>query len=105
MKLNAFFPKGGSRTYHLVNKILCAALIEVRSCDPFRILSEKLIDQDLKTFYRKLMISEAHHYTLFLKLARKYSVQKEKVDYKWKSLLEFEAELIKKIGNKEFIHG
>ena len=105
LKLNAFFPKGGSRTDHLVNKLLCAALIEARSCERFRILSEKLNDQDLKNFYRKLMISEAHHYTLFLKLARKYSDEKEKVDDKWKSLLEFESELIKKLGNKEFIHG
>ena len=46
------------------------------------------------------MISEAHHYTLFLKLARKYSDEKEKVDDKWKSLLEFEAELIKNLGIK-----
>ena len=51
------------------------------------------------------MISEAHHYTLFLKLARKYSDEKEKINDKWKSLLEFEAELIKKLGNKKFIHG
>ena len=105
LKLIAFFPKGGSRIEHLVNKLLYAALIEARSCERFRILSEKLNDQYLKNFYRKLMISEAHHYTLFLKLARKYSVEKEKVDDKWKSLLAFEAELIKKLGNKEFIHG
>ena len=105
LKLIAFFPKGGSRIDHLVNKLLCAALIEAMSCERFRILSEELDDQDLKNFYRKLMISEAHHYTLFLKLARKYSDEKEKVDDKWKSLLEFEAELIKKLGNKEFIHG
>ena len=105
LKLIAFFPKGGSRIDHLVNKLLCAALIEAMSCERFRILSEELDDQDLKNFYRKLMISEAHHYTLFLKLARKYSDEKEKVNDKWKSLLEFEAELIKKLGNKKFIHG
>ena len=105
LKLIAFFPKGGSRIEHLVNKLLCAALIEARSCERFRILSEELDDQDLKNFYRKLMISEAHHYTLFLKLARKYSDEKEKINDKWKSLLEFEAELIKKLGNKKFIHG
>ena len=105
LKINSFFPKGGSRIDHLVNKLLCAALIEARSCERFRILSEKLKDKDLKVFYRKLMISEAHHYTLFLKLARKYSDKKEKVDAKWESLLDFEGELIKKLGKKEFIHG
>ena len=51
------------------------------------------------------MISEAHHYTLFLKLARKYSDKKEKVDAKWESLLNYEGQLIKKLGKKEFIHG
>ena len=105
LKLNSFFPKGGSRIDHLVNKLLCAALIEARSCERFRILSEKLNDKDLKAFYRKLMISEAHHYTLFLKLARKYSDKKEKVDAKWNSLLNFEGDLIKKLGKKELIHG
>ena len=105
LKLNSFFPKGGSRIDHLVNKLLCAALIEARSCERFQILSKKLNDKDLKKFYRKLMISEAHHYTLFLKLARKYSDKKEKVESKWKSLLDFEGDLIKKLGKKELIHG
>ena len=105
LKLNSFFPKGVSRIDHLVNKLLCAALIEARSCERFRILSEKLNDKVLKSFYRKLMISEAHHYTLFLKLARKYSEKKEKVDEKWKSLLDFEGDFIKKLGIKETIHG
>ena len=105
LKLNSFFPKGGSRIDHLVNKLLCAALIEARSCERFQILSKKLNDKDLKKFYRKLMISEAHHYTLFLKLARKYSDKKEKMESKWKSLLDFEGDLIKKLGKKELIHG
>ena len=105
LRLISFFPKGGSRIDHLVNKLLCAALIEARSCERFQILSKKLNDKDLKKFYRKLMISEAHHYTLFLKLARKYSDKKEQVESKWKSLLDFEGDLIKKLGKKELIHG
>ncbi len=66
-----FFPKGGSKNDHLIHKLLCAALIEARSCERFRILSEELEDTKLRSFYRKLMISEAHHYTLLLKLAKK----------------------------------
>ena len=98
LKLHSFFPKGGSRNDHLIHKLLYAALIEARSCERFRILSEKLEDKKLCSFYRKLMISEAQHYTLFLKLARKYTDIKEKVDQKWQSLLEFEGELIKDLG-------
>ena len=105
LKLHSFFPKGGSRNDHLIHKLLYAALIEARSCERFRILSEKLEDKKLCSFYRKLMISEAQHYTLFLKLARKYTDIKEKVDQKWQSLLEFEGKLIKKLGKKESIHG
>ena len=103
--MHQFFPKGGSRINQLVNKLLYAALIEARSCERFRLLSENLSDTSLKKFYRKLMVSEANHYTLFLKLARKYGENLEEVNEKWEQLLIFEASLIKKLGKKESIHG
>jgi tRNA-(ms[2]io[6]A)-hydroxylase len=99
-----FFPKGGSRTTQLVHRLLCAALIEARSCDRFRLLSEKLEDKKLAKFYKKLMISEAGHYTMFLNFARQYG-NREEVDEKWQQLLDYEAEIIKNLGNKETIHG
>ena len=105
LQVLSFFPKGGSINDHLIHKLLCAALIEARSCERFRILSEELEDAKLRSFYRKLMISEAHHYTLFLKLAKKIGTSKERVDQKWNSLLNFEGQLIKKLKNKESIHG
>ena len=83
-----FFPKGGSRTAQLVHRLLYAALIEARSCERFRLLSENLRDKKLAKFYKKLMISEAHHYTLFLNFARRYG-DREKVDAKWNALLVF----------------
>ena len=67
-RLMQFFPKGGSREDHLVHKLLYAALIEARSCERFRLLSEKLEDKQLARFYKKLMISEANHYTMFYSL-------------------------------------
>jgi len=99
-----FFPKGGSRTTQLVHRLLYAALIEARSCERFRLLSEELEDKKLAKFYRKLMISEANHYTLFLNFARKYGDRKE-VDQKWQSLLEYEAGLMKTLSVSETIHG
>jgi tRNA-(ms[2]io[6]A)-hydroxylase len=105
LQLLMFFPKGGSREAQLTHRLLCAALIEARSCERFRILSEELEDRKLRSFYRKLMISEANHYTLFLKLARKYGPSKETVDQKWQSLLDYEATVIRKLGDKESIHG
>ncbi len=102
--LQGFFPKGSSRNTHLVHKLLIAGLIEARSCERFRLLSEELEDQELRKFYRKLMISEAHHYTLFLKLARKFE-EEAVVQEKWKNLLAYEAQLMKDLGKKETIHG
>jgi tRNA-(ms[2]io[6]A)-hydroxylase len=102
--LMGFFPKGGSRTTQLVHRLLYAALIEARSCERFRLLSEQLQDRELAEFYHKLMISEAGHYTMFLKFARQYGVLEE-VNQKWQDLLEFEAQIMKNLGKKETIHG
>jgi tRNA-(ms[2]io[6]A)-hydroxylase len=104
LALLKFFPKGGSRTTQLVHRLLYAALIEARSCERFKLLSEELEDKKLAKFYKKLMISEAGHYTMFLKYARKYGNRKE-VDKKWEDLLLFEAEIMKQLGKKETIHG
>ncbi len=104
LDLVKFFPKGGSRTTQLVHRLLYAALIEARSCERFRLLSENLEDPELAKFYRDLMVSEANHYTLFLNFARQYGNRQE-VDEKWQALLEYEAELIKNLGTKESIHG
>ncbi len=99
-----FFPKGGSRTTQLVHRLLYAALIEARSCERFRLLSEQLKDKELANFYKTLMISEAGHYTLFLKFARQYGNRAE-VDKKWHDLLEFEADIMKDLGKDLTIHG
>lgn len=104
IKLLKFFPKGGSRTTQLVHRLLYAALIEARSCERFRLLSEELEDKELATFYRNLMVSEANHYTMFLGFARKYGNKKE-VDTKWQQLLEYESKIISNLGTSEAIHG
>jgi tRNA-(ms[2]io[6]A)-hydroxylase len=104
IELIKFFPKGGSRTTQLVHRLLYAALIEARSCERFRLLSEELKDKELASFYHKLMISEAGHYTLFLTFARKYGDRKE-VDNKWEDLLIYETNIMKNLGTKGIIHG
>ncbi|WP_109853055.1 tRNA-(ms[2]io[6]A)-hydroxylase [Aquimarina sp. AU58] len=104
IQLITFFPKGGSRTTQLVHRLLYAALIEARSCERFKLLSEELEDQELADFYRSLMVSEANHYTMFLNFARQYG-NREEVNKKWQELLVFEAEIMKSLGNKETIHG
>ncbi len=105
IKIMNFFEKGGPKSNHLVHKLLYAALIEARSCERFRLLSENLPDEELCHFYRKLMISEANHYTLFLNFARKYGESKEAVNKKWEELLEFEGAFIKTLGKQSLMHG
>lgn len=104
IQLLTFFPKGGSRTTQLVHRLLYAALIEARSCERFRLLSEALQDKELAEFYRKLMVSEANHYTMFLGFARQYGERAE-VDEKWQALLQFEAGIMKNLSKTESIHG
>ena len=105
IKLKSFFPKGGKRNDHLVNRLLYGALIEARSCERFKILSEELEGKKLRLFYKKLMISEANHYKIFLKLAHKYADFKEEVNQKWNSLLEHEKNLMRELKNNKSIHG
>jgi tRNA 2-(methylsulfanyl)-N6-isopentenyladenosine37 hydroxylase len=100
-----FFPKGGlTRTQKMVAELLISALIEARSCERFRVLSENIKDEELAKFYHELMISEANHYTMFLKFARQYG-DLEEVNQKWEALLEFEAGVISQLGTSERIHG
>ena len=95
---------GGSKDSQFVSRMLFAAMIEARSCERFRILSEEITDPDLAEFYRSLMESEARHYTTFLGFARKYSGNID-VDARWKDFLEYEAGLMEKYGKSETMHG
>lgn len=104
-KLHTYFQKTSDRELRLIHKLLICALIEARSCERFKVLSENIEDQELAEFYRTLMVSEANHYTMFLKLARQYHHSREEVDAMWQGLLEFEAEIMSQLGNTELIHG
>jgi tRNA-(ms[2]io[6]A)-hydroxylase len=105
IQLLKFFPKGGSRNTQLVHRLLYAALIEARSCERFRLLSEELEDKKLAGFYRNLMVSEANHYTMFLGFARQYGDDLNEVNQKWQDLLVFEANIMKDLGTSETVHG
>jgi len=88
--------KGGSREQQLVEKLLLSALIEARSCERFKLLWQNLADEELKSFYYELMVSEAGHYTNFISLARKYRPRNE-VDQRWEELLAEEKIIIENL--------
>ena len=68
-KLLQFEVKGGKEEDRLLDKLLICALVEARSCERFKRLSEGLNDEYLKNFYRRFMESEAGHYVTFIELA------------------------------------
>lgn len=105
IELYKFMRKGHARRISLIDRLLFAAIVEARSCERFRILSEQIKDEDLKAFYKELMISEANHYTTFLGFARKYGEGVEDVNARWQQWLEHEAEVVKNYGKSETIHG
>ena len=94
----------GSREDYIIDRMLFAAMIEARSCERFKVLTENIKDEELKNFYQELMISEANHYTTFIGFARKLG-NPEKVNQRWEEWLEYESEIIKSYGTKETIHG
>ncbi|HEX9980296.1 MAG TPA: tRNA-(ms[2]io[6]A)-hydroxylase [Flavobacterium sp.] len=94
----------GSRVSGLVERLLFSAMIEARSCERFKVLSENIKDEELAAFYRDLMESEAGHYTTFITYARKYGEGID-VEKRWREWLEFEASVIAKYGKSETIHG
>lgn len=104
LDLLAFILTGGSRERQIVERMLFSAMIEARSCERFRLLSENISDPELRVFYRELMESEADHYTTFIGFARKHG-QGIDVDKRWKEFLEFEGTLMEKYGKQQTMHG
>lgn len=102
--LLSFIRRGGGEEQRFVEQMLFGAMVEARSCERFRLLSEEISDAELRIFYRDLMESEARHYTMFLKFAKKYAETID-VDKRWQEFLEYESGLMEKYGKKETMHG
>src|SRR6478609_8663420 len=88
--------KGGSYEDYLLDKLLTMAMIEARSCERFKRLSEGLEDEYLRGFYRRFMESEAGHYALFIELAETY-IEKEKVGKRWNQWVEHESAIMQNL--------
>jgi tRNA 2-(methylsulfanyl)-N6-isopentenyladenosine37 hydroxylase len=95
-KLLEFQKKDGSVEDRLLDRLLTMALIEARSCERFKRLSEGLDDEYMRNFYRKFMESEAGHYTLFINLSELY-LPKDKVRKHWNEWLKYEKEVMKNL--------
>lgn len=94
--LLGFQQKGGDPEGRMLDQLLTMALIEARSCERFKNLSEGLSDPALRKFYRRFMESEAGHYTVFIELAETY-IDKKRVRKRWQEWLQFEKQIMKTI--------
>lgn len=103
-ELRKFIIIGGGRSAQLIDRLLFSAMIEARSCERFKVMAEHINDQQLSEFYHELMISEATHYSTFIRLAKKYADDID-VDKRWKEFLDYEAQVIQNYGKSETIHG
>ena len=95
-KLIEFQKKGGNIEDRFLDQMLTMALVEARSCERFKRLSEGLQDTYLRKFYRKFMESEAGHYTLFINLAQHY-IPKTTVRKRWQEWLKYETDVVKNL--------
>lgn len=96
--------KGRGKEETLCDRLLFAAMIEARSCERFKVMSENIEDKELADFYYELMVSEARHYTMFITFARQYCPNID-VDKRWHEFLEYEGEVITRYGKSTEIHG
>lgn len=58
-----------------VDRLLVAGLIEARSCERFRLLSEHIDDPELAEFYGSLFESEARHHATYVRLAEHFALR------------------------------
>jgi tRNA-(ms[2]io[6]A)-hydroxylase len=75
----------------LVDKLICGAFIEARSCERFAVLIPHL-DEHLSTFYVSLLRSEARHFEDYLSLAK--SIAGEDISERVRYFGKIEARLI-----------
>jgi tRNA-(ms[2]io[6]A)-hydroxylase len=92
-------PKGLVPEERLLHKLMISALIEARSCERFRVLSEELEDEHLRKFYYKFMVSEAGHYRMFIDLAHEYFTS-EQVKNAWQQWLHIETQVLQQLVPK-----
>ena len=88
----------------LLDRLLVSALVEARSCERFKLLSEQLKDASLRAFYKDLMASEARHFRLFVRLAEERFGEHE-ARVRLATLAEREADLAGSLPLGPTVHG
>jgi len=99
-----FTQMNNNEPVRLLDHLLIAGIIEARSCERLQILENNIADEELKKLYHDLFPTEAGHFMMFVKLAKKY-FDDETVDIRLNELSEFECTVIKSLPNIPTMHG
>lgn len=92
----------------LADRLLVAALIEARSCERFKLLSEAPVPEGIRAFYTRLFHAEATHYTKLVELAVRLVGARERVQARLATLAEREGEVLRSLradGLTPTMHG
>ncbi len=102
-------PDGWQQTGALVDRLLVAALIEARSCERFRLLSQALEEKgfdELSAFYQELLAAEARHFRTFVDLAREVGhPHEDRVVARLDEVARLEGDLSSRLAGAPAIHG
>ncbi len=93
----------GEPAYQL-DALICAALIEARSCERFQLLIDALPACEERRLFEELMPSEARHYAMFMHFARECSSARE-AEARLEELSLLEADIVRALPNEPRMHG
>jgi tRNA-(ms[2]io[6]A)-hydroxylase len=88
----------------VIDHLLCAALIEARSCEKFQILARALTETDpeLAKFYGSLVESEGNHYAAYVLMAR--GIDDTETTRRLDFYLDLDAQLIREPNPRAMLH-
>jgi len=95
--------RNGER-FQAIDHLVCASLIEGRSCEKFQFLAEALkkTDAELANFYAGLVESEGNHYAAYILMAR--AIDEGETERRLDFYLDLDAKLIREPNPLPMLH-
>ena len=92
------------RQEQVIDHLICAALIEARSCEKFQLLARELASRDaeLAKFYASLVESEGNHYATYLLMAR--AIDESETNRRLDEYLDLDATLMREPNPLPILH-
>lgn len=91
------------RLERFLDRLLVASIVETRGAERFKMVADNLEEEELKSFYKELWISEAKHGHIFVKMALNY-FDKDQVYERLAWWVEQESDIIQSLPIKAALH-